>query len=66
MQFDKIIYSNLVICVPREECNGFLIAQDRLNKLNKGTAERAELLEDLKGLVCNKEERKVCCEGKIV
>lgn len=65
-EISTFIYCNSVFCVPGGECNGFLIARERLDKLDKSTPEYAELLGDLKGLVCNKEERKICCEGKIM
>ena len=59
-------YYFVVFCVPDEECHDFLIARDRLRKLDKSTAEYSELLQELKGIVCDKKQRKICCEGKIM
>ena len=55
-----------MLCVPDVDCEDFLLARGRLRKLDKSTAAYSELLQDLKGLVCDREQRKICCEGKIM
>ena len=50
-------------CVPSDTCQEFQLDQERLNKLQQSSPERAALLEDMRSRVCNKEERKVCCKN---
>ena len=48
-------------CKPREECPIFLEKQSQLKALRPQTTERRDLIALLKSLVCNKEEKRVCC-----
>ena len=49
-------------CVASNDCQEFQLDRDRLTKLDRSSPERAALLEDIQGRICNKEERKVCCK----
>ena len=49
-------------CVPRESCSSFNESIARLRILpSDGSQARAELIRQLRKLVCNKEKRGVCC-----
>ena len=48
-------------CVPMNNCTAFLEERDRLKTLSPGTEEYNELFENAEKLVCNKEEKGVCC-----
>ena len=48
-------------CVPMNNCTAFLEERDRLMTLTPGTEEYTQLFEDVEKLVCNKEEKGVCC-----
>ena len=50
-------------CVASEDCQEFQLDRARLNKLERSSPEYAALLEDMRGRICNKEERKVCCKN---
>ena len=56
----------LDLCVPAEECTDFLDARAMLEKLDKSTPEYTELLKELRDLVCDKLNRRICCEGKLI
>ena len=60
------INSFLDLCVPAEECTDFLDARAMLDELDKSTPEYTELLEELRELVCDKPNRRICCEGKLM
>ena len=49
------------LCLHADQCPDFVTKQERLSKLDKSSSEYAELLEVLRGRVCDKEERRVCC-----
>ena len=49
------------LCLPADQCPDFVIKQNKLNEMDKSSPEYAELLEALRGRVCDKEERRVCC-----
>ena len=55
------------LCLHQDDCTTFLIEREKLEMLNRTSPERAELLQTLRGMVCNREEQRVCCkdEGKI-
>ena len=48
-------------CVPGDSCEKFTAEKEKLAGLSLGSDERKMLLERLQSLVCNKEEKKVCC-----
>merc|ERR1712154_275371 len=48
-------------CVRHSSCQSFIRDRDLLTSLDRKSPERARLLNKLKSLVCNKDERKVCC-----
>jgi len=50
-------------CVPAKSCSDFAREKEILNQLPKGSPGYASQLNKLKSLVCNKAERKVCCDG---
>jgi len=54
------------LCVPAKECNDFQDAIAMLEELDKSTPERAELLKELRDLVCDRSNQRICCEGKIM
>ena len=66
MNYVLILYVT-ELCLPQDDCTTFLIEREKLEKLNRSSPERAELLQTLRGMVCNKKEQRVCCkdEGKI-
>ena len=49
-------------CVPGDSCEMFTAEKLKLAGLSRGSDERKRLLERLRSLVCNKEEKKVCCD----
>ena len=49
-------------CVPGDSCEKFTAEKRKLAGLSRGSDERKMLLERLQSLVCNKEEKKVCCD----
>ena len=49
-------------CVPGDSCEKFTAEKEKLAGLSKGSDERKMLLERLQSLVCNKEEKKICCD----
>ena len=50
-------------CVPADGCEMFTRERQKLTLLTPGSDERN--LENLQSLVCNKEEKKICCyQGK--
>ena len=55
------------LCLPQDECTSFQAEKEKLNKLDRSSPERAELLKTLQGMDCNRAEKRVCCkdEGKI-
>ena len=48
-------------CVPKETCASYIDQLANLKTLKKCSCEYKRLLTDLKGLICNKKEGKVCC-----
>ena len=48
-------------CVFKDQCQTFTQANNRLKSLTRGTNERNTLLSLIKGSVCNKAARGVCC-----
>ena len=50
-------------CVPKETCASYNAQLANLTRLNKCSCEYKRLLTDLKGLICNKKEGKVCCNA---
>ena len=49
-------------CISAGSCPSFARDRVQLETLSRGSQERARLLQKLRSLVCNKEERKICCE----
>ena len=49
-------------CVPAQSCESFVEENKKLEELRGTSGFKAQLLK-LKSLVCNKAERKVCCDG---
>ena len=49
-------------CVSAGKCPAFGRERAKLESLTRGSEERAKLLEKLRSLVCNKQERNICCE----
>ena len=49
-------------CVPAESCEVFKAEREKLNRLSRGSEQRKMLLEKLRSLVCNKQDKKICCE----
>ena len=62
---ESFIFTEL--CLPQDECTSFQAEKEKLNKLDRSSPERAELLKTLQEMVCNSQEKRVCCkdEGKI-
>lgn len=52
-------------CRNVKECKNFAEQKDRLRVLDKNTEEYREIIGDLKRRVCNKKEKKVCCETEL-
>ena len=50
-------------CVPSDSCDFYTTAKVKLNNLSQGSEERKTLLKNLRSLVCNKEEKKICCDN---
>ena len=48
-------------CLVVTDCPLFELDKNQLNFIEKGSEEYKEKLEEIKGLVCNKRRRKVCC-----
>jgi len=49
-------------CTPRGSCVSYKSKIQQLRTLTKGTNEYRIFLSELKGLICNQSERKVCCK----
>ena len=49
-------------CVPADSCELFTTERHKLTLLTPGSDERKMLLEKLQSLVCNKQEKKTCCD----
>ena len=49
-------------CVPADSCERFRAEKEKLNRLSQGSDQWKTLLEKLKSQVCNKEEKKICCD----
>ena len=49
-------------CVPVIGCFHYKKQQDRLKQLSKGSSEFKAIRKELASLVCNKRERKICCD----
>ena len=49
-------------CRKQEQCPAFTRQSEELKRLVRGSVEREALLERLKGEVCERESRRVCCE----
>ena len=49
-------------CVPGDSCEKFTAEKQKLAGLSQGSDERKMLLERLQSLVCNREEKKICCD----
>jgi len=48
-------------CVSQEKCPGFLDLKDQLNSAAKGTDQYSRLLSRLRGSICEKALKRVCC-----
>jgi len=48
-------------CLKASECEFFTVEREKLNNLTKNSPEWRRQLTKLKSLVCNVEERKICC-----
>ena len=48
-------------CVPASQCPPILSKWERLNSLTRGSSEFYSLVSELKKLICDKKEKKVCC-----
>ena len=48
-------------CVPTSQCDSYLNEHEKLENLEKGTSDYKKVLSKLKKLICNKKQRKVCC-----
>jgi len=53
-------------CVENSQCSHFLQEREILRSLPRRSAEYKEKLDELKSLVCNKKEKKVCCVRDVV
>ena len=49
-------------CIQGDSCERFKAEKQKLNRLSQGSDEWKMLLEKLKSQVCNKEEKKICCD----
>ena len=49
-------------CKSRENCPAFQAEQKKLEALTSFSPEWLKLVSELKGLVCNKEAKEVCCK----
>ena len=49
-------------CVSASSCQSFTVEKLKFDQLKPGSEEKRRLLKTLRSLVCNKKERKVCCE----
>ena len=49
-------------CIQGDSCERFKAEKQKLNSLSQGSDEWKMLLEKLKSQVCNKEEKKICCD----
>ena len=49
------------LCLTADECPEYAVKRARLDELDKSSPEYAELLEQLRGRVCDKGQRRVCC-----
>ena len=49
-------------CVSASSCQSFTVEKLKFDQLTPGSEEKRRLLKTLRSLVCNKKERKVCCE----
>ena len=48
-------------CLAVTDCLLFELEKNQLNFMKKGSEEYKQKLEEIKGLVCNKQKKKVCC-----
>ena len=48
-------------CLPEKDCSGYQKERAKLNERTKGSPAYDEQLNLLRGMVCNGDERKVCC-----
>ena len=51
-----------ISCLANTECKFFKEVHSKMRAMAKGSSERKEMVTKLKGMVCNKAERAVCCE----
>ena len=49
-------------CEDSGDCQSYKVERDTLKQYQKGSSEFNRLLKKLRGLVCNKKLRKICCE----
>ena len=49
-------------CLEASDCQFYTVEREKLNSLERNTADWTRQLNKLKSLVCNARERKVCCE----
>ena len=49
-------------CRKQEQCPAFTSKREELERLAQGSVEREALLERLKGDICDRESKRVCCE----
>ena len=48
-------------CRPEEKCPEFKEEKNKLKSLTRGSTQYSDKKNELKGLICNKSERRVCC-----
>ena len=48
-------------CLPASQCDSYMDESEKLKNLQKRTQEYNKLLTKLRGLVCNKKQKKICC-----
>ena len=51
-------------CINNEKCSSYQAELKRSKEFGKGSQAKKSIIDDLKSLVCNKDERKVCCKTK--
>ena len=51
-------------CVHNSECPAWLQERQQLDRLTKGTPARVWLAARLRSMICNKNEKHVCCKGE--
>ena len=53
-------------CISQDKCPGFLDLKEQFESATKGTDEWTTLLNRLKGLICNKRTKSICCSGESI